>query len=101
MDLRGPRAPRARRGPRGRPGPERPRGSGFDPSVAMGGGVGCNGAGAQLPAGDITNLQDVHYIDTDPRGPATPSGYRQLHVQIDSVDVSRTVDNDSLIIAFQ
>jgi hypothetical protein len=46
------------------------------------------------------NVLDAHYIDTDSDGPETASGYRQLRIQVDSVDVSRTVDADSLIIDF-
>jgi OmcA/MtrC family decaheme c-type cytochrome len=89
-------------GPAGPPGSEGPPGDsgGFDPDVALEACVGCHGDNSAVPVGDITNVLDAHHIDTDPRGPATASGYRQLHVQVDSVDVSRTVDADSLIIHF-
>jgi OmcA/MtrC family decaheme c-type cytochrome len=89
-------------GPAGPPGEEGPPGNSgnFDPDVALEACVGCHGDNGAVPVGDITNVLDVHYIDTDHGGPATPSGYRQLHIQVDSVDVSRTVDTDSLIINF-
>jgi OmcA/MtrC family decaheme c-type cytochrome len=83
-------------GPPGPPGPP----SDFDPSVALEACIGCHAETAQKPVGDITNVLDSHYIDTDPQGPETTSGYRQLHVQIDSVDVSRLVDNNSVLIDF-
>jgi OmcA/MtrC family decaheme c-type cytochrome len=89
-------------GPAGPAGPAGPPGDSgnFDPDVALEACVGCHGDHGAVPVGDITNVLDVHYVDTDPRGPATGSGYRQLHIQVDSVDVSRTVDPDSLIINF-
>lgn len=52
--------------------------------------IGCHGDGQVKPVGDITNAADVHYVDTDPDGPATASGYRQLAVNITQVDVTGT-----------
>jgi OmcA/MtrC family decaheme c-type cytochrome len=89
-------------GPEGPAGPEGPPGDSgtFDPDVALEACIGCHGDGAAVPVGNITNLVDAHYIDTDPDGPETASGYRQLHVELNSVDVSRTVDVDSVIMNF-
>jgi OmcA/MtrC family decaheme c-type cytochrome len=36
---------------------------------------------------DIEDEGDAHYVDTDSDGPMTPSGYRQINVTIDSVDL--------------
>jgi OmcA/MtrC family decaheme c-type cytochrome len=44
--------------------------------------------GQVLPVGDITDPLDAHFIDTDPAGPETEAGYRQLDVLILSVDVT-------------
>ncbi|MDH3211979.1 MAG: OmcA/MtrC family decaheme c-type cytochrome [Myxococcales bacterium] len=64
-----------------------PGGGGADPVTAVEACIGCHGPGAQLPAMDITDPMDAHYIDTDPDGPATPSGYRQVNLTLTSVDV--------------
>ncbi len=58
--------------------------------------TGCHGLNGVAPVGDITDPADVHYVDTDPDGPATASGYRQLAVNITQVDVTGT----SVIIEF-
>jgi OmcA/MtrC family decaheme c-type cytochrome len=50
--------------------------------------VGCHGAGQVLPVASISAAGDAHEIDTDPLGPASGSGYRQLNVTITTVDVS-------------
>ncbi|MHC5004291.1 MAG: OmcA/MtrC family decaheme c-type cytochrome, partial [Planctomycetota bacterium] len=72
----------------------------FEPEAAVEACVGCHGAGQVRPVGDITDVMDVHYVDTDLNGPLTDSGYRQLLVTVTAVDVSRTVDPDSVIIDF-
>jgi OmcA/MtrC family decaheme c-type cytochrome len=76
-------------------------GGDLDPVVALEACVGCHSPGTVKPVGDITDMMDVHYVDTDPDGPLTDSGYRQLNVAITAVDVSRTVDPDSVIIDFE
>jgi OmcA/MtrC family decaheme c-type cytochrome len=89
-------------GPPGPDGPPGPPGSGVgDPTVAIEACVGCHGQGEVVPVGDITNMADAHYVDTHPDGPLSAAGYRQLNVELTSVDVSRTVDVNSLIIAFE
>jgi len=64
-----------------------PPGDPLDPVVALEACIGCHGDGAAVPVGDITNVMDAHYVDTDPDGPQAASGYRQLNVQITSVSV--------------
>jgi len=90
-------------GPEGATGPQGPPGTTtvHDPDVAIEACIGCHGPSGVRPVGNITDVMDVHFIDTDPDGPQTSSGYRQLHVELTSVDVSRTVDADSVIIDFQ
>jgi OmcA/MtrC family decaheme c-type cytochrome len=52
--------------------------------------IGCHALGQPVPVGDINNLIDLHYIDTNPAGPATASGYRRLDTTVTSVDVTGT-----------
>ncbi len=59
-----------------------------DPGWAVETCVSCHATGTLTPVSDITNPADAHYVDTDPRGPETPSTYRQLDVRIQSVDVT-------------
>jgi OmcA/MtrC family decaheme c-type cytochrome len=65
-----------------------PPGDPLDPVVALEACIGCHGDGAAVPVGDITNVMDAHFIDTDPDGPQAASGYRQLNVAISSVAVT-------------
>ncbi|MBW2390009.1 MAG: OmcA/MtrC family decaheme c-type cytochrome, partial [Deltaproteobacteria bacterium] len=58
--------------------------------------IGCHGAGGVKPVFDVTDTSDVHYVDPNPLGPETASGYRQLAVNITEVDVTGT----SIIIEF-
>ncbi|MBW2420699.1 MAG: OmcA/MtrC family decaheme c-type cytochrome [Deltaproteobacteria bacterium] len=50
--------------------------------------IACHGADGFRPVGDISDTSDVHYVDLDPDGPSTPSGYRQVDVVLTSVDVT-------------
>lgn len=59
-----------------------------DPGTSVEGCVGCHATHGVVPVSDISDPADLHYIDLDPAGPATPSGYRQLMVTLTSVDVS-------------
>jgi OmcA/MtrC family decaheme c-type cytochrome len=90
-------------GSEGPPGPEGPPGDPgtIDPDVALEACVGCHGQGEVVPVGNIHDVLDAHFVDTHPDGPLTRSGYRQLKVELTSVDVSRTVDPNSLIINFE
>jgi OmcA/MtrC family decaheme c-type cytochrome len=83
----GPEGPQGPEGPAGPPGP--PGDSGFDPITAVEACVGCHGEGAVVPVGDITDMMDAHYVDTDPDGPAVePWDYRQLNIEITEVDLT-------------
>jgi len=94
----GPEGPAGAQGPTG---PQGPPGSGVgNPTVAIESCIGCHGENGVVPVGDITHALDAHFVDTHPDGPLTASGYRQLDIEITAVDVSRTVDADSLIIQF-
>jgi OmcA/MtrC family decaheme c-type cytochrome len=76
-------------GPPGPAGPEGPPGlPGDEPTTAVEACAGCHGDGRAVPVGNILDAQDAHHIDTDPRGPATASGYRQLNIAIGTVDVT-------------
>jgi len=48
----------------------------------------CHGESGFRPVGDISNTRDVHYVDLDERGPITDSGYRQVNLELTSVDVT-------------
>ena len=50
--------------------------------------IGCHADGGVAPVGDISDAADLHFIDLDPQGPLTPSGYRQLNVTLNFVDVT-------------
>ncbi len=71
-------------GSQGDPGPA----ANADDGTSLESCVGCHGAGGVLPVASISAPGDAHHIDTDPDGPATSSGYRQLRVALSSVDVS-------------
>jgi OmcA/MtrC family decaheme c-type cytochrome len=64
-----------------------PSGDPLDPVVALEACIGCHGDGAAIPVGNITDVVDAHFIDTDPNGPQAASGYRQLNVAITVVSV--------------
>jgi hypothetical protein len=70
-------------GPPGPPGPP-----GGDPVTSVEGCVGCHGDGEIVPVGDILMLADAHFVDTDPDGPETPSGYRSVVATLTQVDVT-------------
>jgi len=53
--------------------------------------VGCHSAGGTVPVADISDPNDAHYVDLDPRGPATASSYRQLNLDVSMVDVTGSV----------
>jgi OmcA/MtrC family decaheme c-type cytochrome len=48
----------------------------------------CHGESGFRPVGDISDARDVHYVDLDERGPITDSGYRQVNLELTSVDVT-------------
>jgi len=80
----------------GATGPPGPQGQAGDPGApgdvddasSLESCVGCHGIDGVLPVASIDAPGDAHFIDTDPDGPVTPSGYRQLVVTPTSVDVS-------------
>jgi OmcA/MtrC family decaheme c-type cytochrome len=84
--------PTGSQGPSGDPGPA----GNADDATSLEACIGCHGAGGVLPVASIDAPDDAHYIDINPDGPATPSGYRQLDVVLDSVDVS----GSSIVILF-
>ncbi len=75
-------------GPEGPPGP--PGEESFDPDVALEACIGCHGERGAVPVGNVSDPDDVHYVDTDPDGPLTASGYRRLVLTITRVDVTGT-----------
>jgi len=79
-------------GAQGDPGPAGPPGPAPDaePTTAVETCLGCHGETGVAPVADITDPDDVHYVDTDPDGPLTPSGYRRLVVTITQVDLIGT-----------
>lgn len=83
-------------GPAGPAGPPGPPGDPLDPSTSVEGCIGCHAVNAAVPVADITNLGDAHYVDTDPFGPLTGAGYRQLDVVLATVDVT----GSSIVIDF-
>jgi OmcA/MtrC family decaheme c-type cytochrome len=50
--------------------------------------IGCHTAAGAAPVADVANPNDMHYVDQDPRGPARESGYRQVNVTPNLVDVT-------------
>jgi len=64
------------------------RASDLDNGTSVEGCIGCHAAGSAVPVADIADQRDAHYVDLDPRGPATTSTYRQLDVTLGSVDVT-------------
>jgi OmcA/MtrC family decaheme c-type cytochrome len=86
-------------GPQGDPGPAGPPGDPGSPVTSIEGCEGCHGAGQISPVGDITLVNDAHAIDTDPDGPLTDSGYRQINAVLSQVDVrgaSVVIDFDAV-----
>ncbi len=49
--------------------------------------IGCHAMGEPAQVGNITQLVDLHYTDTNPDGPETASGYRTLNVDVTATDV--------------
>jgi len=66
------------------------------PTASVEGCIGCHGPGRAVPVANNDSPGDAHFVDPDPDGPLTPSGYRSLDVEIVSVDVSGT----SVVIEF-
>ena len=58
--------------------------------------VACHATGQAVPVGNVDNLADPHFTDTNALGPLTDSGYRQLNVAVTSVDLS----NPNIVIEF-
>lgn len=77
-------------GPEGPPGPTGPPGDVADTATSVEACLGCHGPGGVSPVVDIDDPADAHHVDLDPLGPATRSGYRQLAIEVLSVDVSST-----------
>jgi len=79
-------------GPAGDPGAQGDPGEdgAIDDGASIEACTGCHGAGGVLPVASINAVGDAHHIDTDPRGPASSSGYRQLNIGVTSVNVSGT-----------
>lgn len=82
--LPGPPGPAGPAGPTGPAGPP----SDIDTGTSVEACIGCHGPGSAVPVVDITDPGDAHHVDTDPLGPETLSGYRQLNVEITLVDVT-------------
>ncbi len=82
-------------GSEGPPGPQGPFGD-VDNGTSVEACIGCHGPGGAVPVVSIADPGDAHYVDTDPLGPLTPSGYRQPDIDIRSVDVT----GSSVIIDF-
>jgi OmcA/MtrC family decaheme c-type cytochrome len=59
-----------------------------DPGIAVEACISCHATGTLAQAADVNDPWDVHYVDLDPAGPETASGYRQLHLELTSVDVT-------------
>jgi OmcA/MtrC family decaheme c-type cytochrome len=59
-----------------------------DPGTSVETCIGCHSSGDAVPVGNIADSNDAHYIDQDPRGPASESGYRQVNVTPTAVDVT-------------
>ncbi len=75
-------------GPEGPPGPPGPPGDIVDTGTSVEACLGCHGPDGVSPVHDVDDLDDAHYVDLDPDGPATGSGYRQLAIEVLSVDVT-------------
>lgn len=69
-------------------GPQGPAGEPAQPTTAVEACIGCHGPTAVVPIGDITSVDDPHYVDTNVNGPLTAAGYRKLVVEVTSVDVT-------------
>jgi OmcA/MtrC family decaheme c-type cytochrome len=59
-----------------------------DPGTSVETCIACHATGGVAQASDIDDPADVHYVDLDPQGPQTPSGYRRLQIDVDQVDLS-------------
>jgi OmcA/MtrC family decaheme c-type cytochrome len=77
-------------GAQGDPGPQGPAGDPGSPVTSIEGCEGCHGAGQISPVSDITLVNDAHATDTNPDGPLTDSGYRQINATLTQVDVRGT-----------
>ncbi len=77
-------------GAQGDPGPAGPTGPAGDtePTTSVETCIGCHGPTGVVPVGDILASDDPHFIDTDPDGPLTAAGYRQIQLTLTSVDVT-------------
>lgn len=75
-------------GAQGPPGPPGPPGESSEPVTSVESCIGCHGATGVVPVVTITDPDDAHFVDTDPDGPLTPSGYRMLTIDMQEVDVS-------------
>ncbi len=60
----------------------------IDNGTSVEGCIGCHAAGTALPVGNINDVRDAHYADLNPAGPQTRSGYRQLEVILEAVDIT-------------
>lgn len=67
------------------------------PSASIEGCVGCHGEGRAVPVANNTQPGDAHFVDPNPAGPLTASGYRALDTEILTVDVGGT----SVVIEFE
>jgi OmcA/MtrC family decaheme c-type cytochrome len=61
-----------------------------DPGTAVEACISCHGPGTLAPVSDIESIDDVHFIDLDPAGPASDAGYRQLNIEVTRVDLTST-----------
>jgi OmcA/MtrC family decaheme c-type cytochrome len=74
-------------GDTGSTGPAGPPGD-TEPTTAVETCIGCHGPTGVVPVGNILDTDDPHFIDTDPDGPLTAAGYRQIQVGLTLVDVT-------------
>jgi OmcA/MtrC family decaheme c-type cytochrome len=87
----GAQGPPGEQGPEGPQGEQGPPGESEEPTVALEACMGCHGPGAEVPVGDINDPADPHFVDTDPDGPLTPSGYRKLDVDMQQATLGASV----------
>ncbi|MBW2500026.1 MAG: OmcA/MtrC family decaheme c-type cytochrome [Deltaproteobacteria bacterium] len=57
----------------------------------------CHATGRSVPVGDIGLPEDAHFVDSDPDGPLTASGFRRLDATLTLVDVR----GSSVVIEFE
>jgi OmcA/MtrC family decaheme c-type cytochrome len=98
----GPEGPEGPEGPTGPTGPTGPPGEDgvIDDGTSVEACIGCHGPEGAVPVVAINNVGDAHYIDTDPDRPETPSGYRQLNIDITSVEITGSTPGSKVIIEF-